>query len=272
MRSAILAASLILAMLHAAPRAEARTVCTLVAEAVSGRVLHETGDCDRRVTPASTFKVALAVMGFEAGILTGPHAPVMEHRAGDPTWGGDAWKQPTDPAHWMRHSVVWYSQRIARALGVAGLEQMARAWEYGNADFSGDPGADNGVERAWIASSLLISPREQAAFLGRLTTGRLPVSARAADMAMSIVRTHAVPEGWMVAGKTGSAYRRLPDGRIDRSQSLGWFVGWAVKGETHLVFARLEEWETRQQGSPGRRVRDGLLADWPALVGAAGGS
>ena len=75
----------------------------------AAKTLVEEGDCTGRVTPASTFKVPLAVMGFDAGVLTDAHAPVLTIRPGEPDWLGDAWRQPTDPTRWMKYSVVWYS-------------------------------------------------------------------------------------------------------------------------------------------------------------------
>ena len=76
--------------------------------------------------------------------------PVLDYREGDPDWGGEEWKQPTDPTRWLKYSVVWYSQRITHALGAERLTAYANAFSYGNADFSGDPGKNNGLERAWI--------------------------------------------------------------------------------------------------------------------------
>ena len=82
--------------------------------------------------------------------------------------------------HWMEYSVVWYSQRMARQLGRPVLEERTRALGFGNADFSGDPGKDNGLERAWIASSLTVSAREQALFLTGLLNRTLPLSEKRA--------------------------------------------------------------------------------------------
>ena len=243
----------------------ARDLCTIVADPATGAVLLSEGDCETRVTPASTFKVALAAMGYDAGFLTDAETPKLTIRKGEPDWGGEAWRQPTGPAAWMKHSVVWYSQRITAALGRERLETYARAFGYGNADLSGDPGKDNGLERAWIASSLRIAPREQVAFLGKLVTGTLPIAPDATRKTMAIVETWP-SGGWAVSGKTGTAFPRKADGSFDRARGWGWFVGWARKDGTTLVFARLAQDESRNPVSGGLRARDALLADWPALA------
>ncbi len=173
----------------AAPFAvHSKTLCTVIADAASGKLLTEQGDCRTRVTPASTFKIPLAVMGFDAGILQDAHAPTLPFRAGYADWGGDNWKQPTDPARWMQYSVVWYSRVITHQLGTQRLENYAKDFGFGNADFSGDPGQNNGLDRAWIISSLKISPLEQIAFLTRLVNRQLPEEKQVGEFEWSTTR------------------------------------------------------------------------------------
>ncbi|MFN3824640.1 MAG: class D beta-lactamase [Pseudorhodobacter sp.] len=246
--------------------AQADTICTLVVDAPTGAVVREEGDCRFRVTPASTFKVPLAVMAYDAGILTDAHHPAMAFRAGDPDWGGANWKKDTDPAHWMRHSVLWFSQRIARAMGTATLTRHGQEFGYGNADFSGDPGFDNGLDRAWIASSLRISPLEQAAVLQALVLDTLPVRAQAMQRARDIIETREVGK-WLIHGKTGTAYPRRADRSFDYARGWGWYVGWAEDGDRTLIFVRLTQASERTGESPGNLTRDGVLREWPGLAG-----
>ncbi|SFI51165.1 class D beta-lactamase [Albimonas pacifica] len=245
----------------------ATPVCTLVIDAADGAALVEEGDCRARATPASTFKIPLAAMGFEAGLLDSPRSPVMAFRPGDADWGGEAWRRDTDPAAWMRHSVVWYSQRITRVLGAETLTRQARAFGYGNADFSGDPGFDNGLERAWIASSLQVSPHEQAAFLRALVRDALPISAEAMRLTRAIVETRQV-DGWTLHGKTGGAFPRRADRSFDYARGWGWYVGWAQRGAETRVFAVLTQATERTGVSPGVATRDALLRRWPELAAA----
>jgi beta-lactamase class D len=261
----ILGAILALAVIPA----QAATICTLVAEPQTRTVLLAEGDCQSRATPASTFKIALAVMGFEAGFLQSAHAPVLPFRQGYPDWI-DTWKQDTDPTMWIRHSNVWYSQRITEALGAERLAAYARSFGYGNADFSGDPGYDNGLERAWISSSLQVSPLEQAGFLAALIEGQLPVSGATMTKALGLVETAGSVEGWTIRGKTGSAYPRNADRSFDYARGWGWYVGWADKDGQRLVFARLVQDEARHAISGGLRARDAVLAEWPDILRRAG--
>lgn len=246
--------------------AEARMICTVVADATSGTILHEQGDCQSRVTPASTFKVPLAVMGYDAGFLTNETTPKLPYRKGYADWGGKNWTQDTTPERWMKYSVVWYSQEIARALGVAKMGAYLSGFDYGNRDLTGDPGKNNGLERSWISSSLKISPREQLAFMAKLVNRQLPVSRDALDRAIRIVEHAPVDGGWTIHGKTGSAYPRKADGNFDRTRGWGWYVGWARKGDDVLVFARLDQDEQRHKVTGGLRARDAIIKSWPALA------
>ncbi|WEZ82943.1 class D beta-lactamase [Rhizobium sp. 32-5/1] len=246
--------------------AQARTLCTVIADAKTGDILVRDGECDARVTPASTFKIPLAVMGYDSGFLQDAYRPTLPFRQGDPDWGGDNWKQPTDATRWLKYSVVWFSQRITVHLGAKKLTDYARSFDYGNADFSGDAGKDNGLERAWIASSLKVSPIEQITFLRRLINHQLPVSDAAVDKTIVVVEGRTLPSGWAIKGKTGMAYPRNSDGSFDRSHPWGWYVGWGKKGDRTIVFARLVQDDRKTAGSASFRARDGLLQQLPSLL------
>jgi hypothetical protein len=168
----------------------------------------------------------------------------------------------------MRHSVVWYSQEVARRLGPERFARYAATFDYGNADVSGDPGRGTGLERAWLTSSLAISPAEQAAFLSRLVAGRLPVAPRAVAAVEGLLEP-TTAGGWEVRGKTGTAPPRGADGRLDHARSWGWFVGYARQGDRTLVFARLDQDDARQATPAGPRARDGFLRELPTLLARA---
>lgn len=246
--------------------ARAGTICTIVADAKSGDVLLQEGDCNSRVTPASTFKIAISLMGFDAAFLQDEHSPTLPYHPGDPDWGGAAWLEPTDAVRWFQYSVVWFSQRVTHALGEAAVKRYTESFDYGNTDLSGDPEKNNGLDRAWISSSLKISPHEQITFLKRLVNRQLPVSPHAFDMTSRISQIAQRPDGWDVHGKTGTAFPRMGDGSSDEAHGYGWFIGWATKDEHSLVFARLVQDDHAQPVPAGLRVRDALIEQWPQLA------
>lgn len=246
--------------------AQARTVCTAMADAKTGKVFLQEGQCAERVTPASTFKIAISLMGYDAGFLKDEHTPTLPYREGYVDWGGAAWTQPTDPTRWLEYSVVWFSQQVTHALGPVRFARYAKDFNYGNADVSGDPGKDNGLERSWIGSSLKISPLEQIAFLTKFVNRQLPVSTTAFDMTSRIVQTTVLSNGWTVHGKTGMAYPRQADGTSDEAHAYGWFVGWAVKDGNTVVFARLIQEDQHESVTAGVRAREAFLNALPSLL------
>lgn len=248
----IAAAAGIAALLSAS--ASATDLCTAIADAGTGKVLLQRGDCERRVTPASTFKIAISLMGYDAGFLKDEHTPRLPFRPGYVDWR-DNWKEATDPAKWMRDSVVWYSQQVTQSLGKARFAAYVRTFGYGNADVSGDADHD-GLNLSWIGSSLQISPLEQLRFLGKVVNRQLGVSKHAYDMTAALTEFGPVPGGWNVHGKTGA------------SSGFGWYVGWASRGPRTLVFARLiRKDESQAQDVPvGVLARDGLIAAFPELL------
>jgi beta-lactamase class D len=161
----------------------------------------------------------------------------------------------------MKESVVWYSRQITAALGAERFDDYVREFHYGNEDVSGDPGKNNGLTNAWLGSSLEISPLEQLEFLRKVVGQELPVSPRAFEMTRALVDVGMQPGGWHVYGKTGAGPSRNPDGTRVMGQPWGWFVGWAVKGDRTIVFARLTRDTERPAVSPGRAAREAVLRD-----------
>jgi beta-lactamase class D len=239
--------------------------CTVVLDVASGEVLHRSGACDEAHYPQSTFKLPLAMIGYEAGILSDEHNPRWDYQA---RFGRSAREQKmTDPTIWERDSIVWYSQEITRRLGKEKFAEYVRKLGYGNQDVSGGPGGTDGLTEAWLMSSLKISPDQQVDFLRRFMTGRLPISGKTVQHTLAIVPMFAAARGWTVHGKTGAGFLRDEEGSADRNRPLGWFVGWAEKNGREVVFARLLVDDRRHTEQPiSFTVRDSLVADLPNLL------
>ncbi|WP_059412373.1 class D beta-lactamase [Cupriavidus basilensis] len=263
-RFAILAA---LGAALALPAARADVLCTVMADAATGRLLTQEGDCGTRVTPASTFKLPISLMGFDAGLLVDAHAPAMPYRAeyGD---RNPARRVTTDPASWMKNSIVWYSQQVTRQLGETRFRRYVDAFQYGNRDVTGNPGRHDGLTHAWLGASLRISPLEQVAFLRKVVRRELPVSARAYDMTSRISALGTLANGWAVHGKTGTGAPRLADGGEDWDHAYGWFVGWAEKDGRGVVFARLIQDAKKEAEYAGPRARAAFMKELPGRLDA----
>ncbi|MFG1317363.1 penicillin-binding transpeptidase domain-containing protein [Xanthobacter autotrophicus] len=230
---------LFLALAAAVSAAPARAAedCFLATDLESGRVLAKQGLCATRHPPNSTFKIALALMGYDAGLLKSQSQPVFE-----PPEGADLSRPqtrgPQTPRSWMENSVVWYSQILARELGAERIAGYLKAFAYGNENMGGLKGEDEPLARFWLSSSLRISPREQIDFLRRMLKGALPVSAEAVSATEQLLLIDEQPAGWLVFGKTGTGNGRHADGSLDHARPFGWFVGFARKAAHTVVFVR----------------------------------
>jgi beta-lactamase class D len=247
----------LLAVIAVADKAEAAAqkpvTCTLIVDAASGKDVHREGACDERFSPASTFKVPLALMGYDAGVLKDAHDPAWDWRTGIEAPKRD--RKKVDPTIWERDSVLWYSREVTRRLGAKKFAAYVAKLGYGNQDVSGDKGEDNGLTHSWLSSSLVISADEQARLISQLLTDGLAVSKDAQAKARAIMPAFDAPGGWRVYGKTGSIWLRNKAGGFDRNRPIGWFVGWAEKGSRRIIFARLDVGNVRSSEPQGPAVR-----------------
>lgn len=256
---------LALGLVACAGTAMASGTCTIIADTQTGRLLQQSGACEIRVSPASTFKIALGIMGYDAGVLRDAHDPAWPYRK-EFAAARESWRKTTDPTTWMTDSVVWYSQELTRALGEERFGSYVDRFGYGNRNVTGDPGRGNGLTRSWLSSSLKISPLEQIVFLRKVLRHELPVPAQAMEATLALVPRFSAKDGWTVRGKTGSGFRVHPSGKRDRERQFGWFVGWAEKDGSSYLFARLLTDLPNDGRPPGFQARDSLLDDLPKLM------
>ncbi|WP_167591701.1 class D beta-lactamase [Jiella endophytica] len=254
-------AAIVLACLAGPALADTRTLCLLAVDAESGETLVDIGPgCDERVTPASTFKLAIALMGFDAAILQNASEPELPFEEGYVAWRPE-WRQATTPTTWLRDSVVWYSQQVMLRLGEKRASDYLARFGYGNQDISGVAGEGDGLTHAWLSNSIAISPREEAAFMQRLVRRELGVSQKAYAMTATIASYGEQGDGWQVYGKTGAGLPRGTDGRLLRGKPYGWFVGWAEKDGRRVAFAKLVQASEKPKVPPGFTARDSLFEE-----------
>ena len=240
--------------------------CTLIVDAGSGATLRRNGTCDQQVSPASTFKIPLALMGYDSGILQDASTPRWDYKPEFNAVQRD--RHAVDPTAWEKDSVVWFSQEITRKLGNERFAGYVGHFGYGNGDIAGNPGKRDGLTHSWLSSSLQISPKEQVYFVRRILDRSLPVSAKAFEMTDAVIPAFEAGD-WKVKGKTGTGWLTSKSGKIDRNRPFGWFVGWAEKGDRRIVFARLLVNDGKSSVLLGRKVRDVFLADLPDLMKSA---
>lgn len=257
--------SLLFAGLFILPQtAMAATDCTLIVDYKSSAIIHEDGDCKTRYGAQSTFKIPLALMGFDSGILKDAHTPAWPYEEGV-TVNRPEDKFETDPARWEKESVVWFSHKITTQLGTEKFKQYVEEFNYGNKDISGDPGKKNGLTNAWLSSSLKIAPIEQVAFLGKMLDKKFKIAPKAYENTLAIIPQFKAGD-WAVHGKTGTGFAHKENGALNRDRQQGWFVGWAENGKKKILFAKFIADEKKEKTYAGPRARDGFLKELPAIM------
>lgn len=249
---------------QAVPAFAAPLECTVILDRETGDVLHRKGTCDRRFSPASTFKVPLAVMGYEAGILKDASNPAWKWKPEFQAPERD--RKTVNPTTWERDSVLWYSREITRLMGGKAFASAVRRLDYGNQDVSGARGRNDGLTHSWIGSSLTISPDEQARFIRRLLSDDLPVSGSAMAATRAIVPAFSAADGRTVYGKTGTTWLTGKTGEYDRNRPVGWFIGWSSDNGRDIVFARMRIGDRPSKTFAGPKLRDEFLRDLPAIL------
>jgi beta-lactamase class D len=199
----------------------------------------QTQPCDQPTVPASTFKVPHALIALDTGVVTDPEALV-------PWDGREYWLDSWNRDHSLRtaiyHSVVWFFQGTARAIGRDRMREYLEALDYGNAR------VEEPIDRFWLDDgSLRITPEQQLRFWEGLYRGRLPRGAEhVPTLRALLVRPPAsfsgrVPEGTtmpqvheqlVMSAKTGTAGHE--------GGSVTWLVGHvACPGREYVFVSRV---------------------------------
>jgi beta-lactamase class D len=196
----------------------------------TGAVVASSGPAlDQRVTPASTFKVALSPIGYDVGILKSVETPVWT--MGGAEVSGEATRGYQSPRTWMSLSVVWYSKILMQKIGRDVLQKYLSLFAYGNQDITGEANQQNGFLSAHLSSSLKISPREQVGFMRKLVSEQLPVSPFSIHMTKELLFNNTSGKGWKIFAKTGSGFQR------NARDKIAWLVGWVERADQQYAFA-----------------------------------
>jgi len=177
------------------------------------------GRAKQRFLPASTFKIANALIGLEAGSIADENEVFA--------WDGKPrirpeWERDQTLATGMRDSTVWITGEIARRTGKTQMRDGLHRLAYGNEDISG------GIDQFWLQGGLRISAREQVELLYKLAEGRLPMTQRSQRLVRNALVVEKTRDHTLYA-KTGTANGREP---------IAWWVGWIEKkGRPIAIFA-----------------------------------
>ena len=181
---------------------------------------HNRERAEQRFSPASSFKIANALIGLSLGAVQSVDAVIPY--TGDPKPFMREWLQPMGLRGGMKVSNVPLYQELARRIGLAPMRDAIRRLGYGNEQIG------DSVTTFWLRGPLAISAVEQTRFLSGLAHQRLPFPRTAQEQVAEITLVDSGP-GWSLHAKTG--WQNAP------GAGVGWWVGWVQQGEQITPFA-----------------------------------
>jgi beta-lactamase class D len=202
-----------------------------------------------KLPPCSTFKIWNALLGLEEGILSSPEQPFYQ-------WDGvnrdiAAWNKDLNLRDAFQASCVPAFQNLADRLGADRMNRWLDTIGYG------DKNTSAGLDVFWLPApdrrTILISPREQAALLHKLVSGKLPIKTTSLQTLKHLMRVRETPAATLY-GKTGSGTLSA-----DGTQ-LGWFVGFVESCERCFAFAAAVQ-GTDAGGAETRSLVETILLD-----------
>jgi beta-lactamase class D len=225
-----------------APNFSMREAGCMIFTTIAGKPETKTfGDnCKVRTAPCSTFKIALAELGFRNEKLN-----LMGESF---KWDGvkrdrEVLNKDQDLYSWMKDSVVWVSTILMSRLGQEQVTSDLKELAYGNATV--------GPNEFWIKGPLSISVEEQIKYLSRQNDENL-------KKAISLLPTETV-KNYIVSGKTGSCYME----NLAEGSRIGWYVGRAKADKKEYSFAiRFLNQKSLKTDKPGGLRAKELFLDW----------
>ena len=201
---------------------------------------HNQSRAEQRFSPASTFKIANALIGLSLGAVRSVDELIPY--AGDANPFMREWLQPMGLRGAMTVSNVPLYQELARRIGLQRMRDAIQRLRYGNEQIG------TNVTTFWLRGPLAINSVEQTRFLSALARQSLPFPRKAQEQEAEITREDSGP-GWRLHAKTG--WQNAP------GPGVGWWVGWVRKGgPDHLLcpqpdHGRLRRTpQTRAAGAP----------------------
>lgn len=177
-------------------------------------------EANRRVLPASTYKIPHSIIGLETGILTDENTVFK--------WDGSErsfaiWEKDLTLRDAFQLSCVPCYQEMAAKIGVTRMNSHLEQLRFGNMDVNKET-----LTSFWLVGNSQISALEQVDFLQRFYSKELPISDSTYQTMINVFMMEEKPD-YSISGKTGLGIR--DDGNI------GWFVGYINKGNNLYYFA-----------------------------------
>lgn len=201
-------------------------------------IIYNKDMAEKRVSPDSTYKIALALNGLEEGIITTEENEMK--------WDGiensfNEWNKNHNLNSAMKYSVNWYFQNIDSKIGKGKISDYLNKISYGNKQIGFD------IKNYWLENSLKISPVEQVEFLKRLYKNEFDFDIKNVNAVLNSIR---ISDNFY--GKTGT-------GMINGKTVNGWFVGIIGQEDNTYIFAARISAKDNAMGLTAEKIAEDIL-------------
>ncbi|RKI76282.1 class D beta-lactamase [bacterium 0.1xD8-71] len=209
--------------------------------------------CEKEVSPLSTFKIVSALAGLEDNVLES-QTSTMEYSG--VKYPIDAWNSNLTLKEAFETSCVWYFRQVVDMVGQKDIRSMLKEIQYGNCDISEWNGSGTNslpeLNGFWLESSLKISPKQQVASLNYIFGSDNHLNADNLEELKSIMYITELGNGCLY-GKTGSG----TDGKA-------WFVGFIEENDNKIYFAiYLDDMQNKEavSGNKAKEIAISILSN-----------
>ncbi|WP_442908591.1 penicillin-binding transpeptidase domain-containing protein [Helicobacter sp. WB40] len=171
-------------------------------------ISNDTSRAKVRYMPASTFKIYNALIGLDLGIMRDSE-DIFYHYDGKPV-SLESWRSDACLKSGMQISQVPAFKELARKIGREKMQSYLYKLHYGNEKIG------KNIDDFWLDDSLQINALEQLELITSLSNLSLPVSKKAQQEVIKIIKLEDTKE-YTIYGKTGLS-------KWDNS-GISWFVG-----------------------------------------------
>ncbi|TCO69153.1 BlaR1 family beta-lactam sensor/signal transducer [Marinisporobacter balticus] len=198
----------------------------------------------KRVSPLSTFKIGISLVGLEEGIIKDENMIIPWNKEIYPF---EEWNKDQNLKTAMKYSVNWYYEAVSSRIGHRTMKKYVDKMKYGNKFVS------NNITRFWNESSLKISPIEQISFLRDFYAYKLPFSKENLDRVKEVIKVSKNNRG-QLSGKTGTA-------NVNNKNINGWFIGYVEKDDNTYFFATNINAIDKASGSAAKHITLSILKE-----------
>lgn len=205
--------------------------------------LYNEKESRKRYTPDSTYKLYLALIGFDRN--------VMSLNNTEQKWDGKEnafkeWNQNQNLNSAMRYSVNWYFENINNSIKNKELKSYISELQYGNENISGS-------KNYWNESSLKISAIEQVNLLMKLDNQQLKFDEKYINAVKDSITLNKSNQ-YRYSGKTGT-------GIINGKETNGWFIGTIEKNGKSYYFATHLDSKDNASGKKAKNISEKILEE-----------